>query len=299
MNIKELIENIVKKKSAVVVGLDPRLDRIPSSYKEGKSISEALFEFNKDIIDGVYDLVPAVKPQIAFYEKYGLEGLKAYVDTKNYAQKKGLFVIGDIKRGDIGSTSKAYSNGHLAKNNYNGKIVNDFEVDNITVNPYLGEDCLNEFVQDINKNDKSIFVLVKTSNQSSAQIQDIKADGIMIYERVAKIVKTMNEQYNEKYGPIGAVVGATYPSEMIALRSQMPKAYFLVPGYGAQGGTAKDVVNAFNKDGLGALVNSSRGIIFNYEKINSSVSDGARDAVEKMNEAINKELKLVSKVYWE
>jgi orotidine-5'-phosphate decarboxylase len=298
MNIKELQKKIIEKKSPVVVGLDPRLEKIPASYKENSKISEALFEFNKDIIDGIYEIAPAVKLQIAFYEKYGIEGLKAYAKSKEYAKNKGLFVIGDIKRGDIGSTSKAYSNGHLGFTMYNNEKINDFEVDNVTVNPYLGVDCLNEFVEDINKYDKSIFVLVKTSNKSSAQIQDIKKDDITIYERVALIVKEMNLKYKGNYGPIGAVVGATYPSEMIALRKQMKKAYFLVPGYGAQGGTAKDVVNAFNEDGLGALVNSSRGIIFNYELINSTVKEGARQAVLDMNDAINMELENVNKIYW-
>ena len=298
MNINELQKKIIGKKSPVVVGLDPRLEKIPKSYRENSKISEALFAFNKDIIDGIFEIAPAVKLQIAFYEKYGIEGLIAYSKSKEYAKNKGLFVIGDIKRGDIGSTSEAYSNAHLGYSMYNDQKINDFEVDNVTVNPYLGEDCLNEFVGDIEKYDKSMFVLVKTSNKSSSQIQDIKKDGVTIYERVAEIVKEMNSKYKENYGPIGAVVGATYPSEMIALRKQMKKAYFLVPGYGAQGGTAKDVVNAFNEDGLGALVNSSRGIIFNYELINSTVKEGARQAVLEMNEKINKELENVNKVYW-
>ncbi|MEA1975494.1 MAG: orotidine-5'-phosphate decarboxylase [Bacillota bacterium] len=298
MNINELQKKIIEKKSPVVVGLDPRLEKIPKSYRENSKISEALFAFNKDIIDGIFEIAPAVKLQIAFYEKYGVEGLVAYSKSKEYAKNKGLFVIGDIKRGDIGSTSKAYSNAHLGYSMYNNERIDDFEVDNVTVNPYLGEDCLNEFVDDIEKYDKSMFVLVKTSNKSSSQIQDIKKDGVTIYERVAEIVKEMNLKYKENYGPIGAVVGATYPSEMIALRKRMKKAYFLVPGYGAQGGTAKDVVNAFNEDGFGALVNSSRGIIFNYELINSTVEEGARQAVLEMNKKINRELENANKVYW-
>jgi len=298
MNIKGLQERIIQKKSPVVVGLDPRLERIPRAYKKGKTISEALFAFNKDIIDGIFDSAPAVKLQIAFYEKYGLEGLKAYVESKKYAKSKDLFVIGDIKRGDIGSTSKAYSNGHLGHVAYGDKIIDDFEVDNVTVNPYLGEDCIKEFIEDIKIYDKSIFVLVKTSNPSSKQIQDISKDGQTIYERVAEMVSGMNSEFNGAYGPIGAVVGATYPEELIALRKQMPKAYFLVPGYGAQGGKAKDVVRAFNEDGLGALVNSSRGIIFNYETLGSSVKEGARAAVKEMNEAINDALAKVNKEYW-
>jgi orotidine-5'-phosphate decarboxylase len=298
MNIKALQDKIIQKKSPVVVGLDPRLERIPRSYKKNKGIAEALFEFNKDVIDGIYDIAPAVKLQIAFYEKYGIEGLKAYVESKKYARSKDLFVIGDIKRGDIGSTSKAYANGHLGHVMYGGQIIDDFEVDNVTVNPYLGEDCIKEFIEDIKIYDKSIFVLVKTSNPSSKQVQDITKDGQTIYERVAQLVSNMNKKFSGTYGPIGAVVGATYPEEMVALRKQMPKAYFLVPGYGAQGGKADDVVRAFNEDGLGAIVNSSRGIIFNYEKIDSTVREGARAAVIEMNEAINKALSLANKEYW-
>ena len=298
MNINQLQKKIIDKKSPVIVGLDPRLEKIPEEYKNDSTISKALFDFNKDIIDGIYEIAPAVKLQIAFYEKYGIEGLKAYSDTKKYAKEKGLFVIGDIKRGDIGSTSQAYSNGHLGNVIYNGIKVDDFEVDNVTVNPYLGEDCINEFIEDIDKYDKSIFVLVKTSNKSSKQIQDIKKDDVTIYERVAGIVNVMNSKYDENYGPVGAVVGATYPSEMISLRKQMKNAYFLVPGYGAQGGGAKDVVNAFNEDGLGAIVNSSRGIIFNYEKIGSTVKEGAKQAVLEMNKKINAELEKANKIYW-
>ena len=297
MNIKELVKNVKNKKSVVVVGLDPRFKRIPKEYRK-LGVLEGLVKFNKEIIDGVYKNVPAVKLQVAFYEKYGLDGLRAYIKTKKYAKQKDLFVIGDVKRGDIGSTSKAYSNGHLGKVEYDNKQVNDFEVDNITVNPYLGSDCLNEFLSDIKKFDKSIFVLVKTSNDSSKEIQDIKKNNQTIYEKVARLVKNMNKEFDYKYGKIGAVVGATYPKEMISLRKRMPKAYFLVPGYGAQGGTAKDVVNAFNKDGLGALVNSSRGIIFNYEKLKVSVKEGAKEAVKDMNNSINSELKKANKVYW-
>lgn len=291
MNIQELVQKIKQKRSAVVVGLDPRYKRIPEEYKEGVSISKAIFNFNKDVIDGVCESVPAVKLQVAFYEKYGIEGLQAYIESKKYAKSKGLFVIGDVKRGDIGSTSKAYSNAHLEPNK-------DFEVDNITVNPYLGVDCLNEFVEDIKKHDKSIFVLVKTSNPSSAQIQDIEKDGKTIYDRVAVMVEEINKQFDGEFGPIGAVVGATYPEELLKLRKLMPKAYFLVPGYGAQGGGASDVLDAFNKDGLGAIINSSRGVIFNYEKTNTSVREGARLAVEEMNQAINTVLEENNKKYW-
>lgn len=299
MNIIQLKDQIIKKKSPVVVGLDPRLDRIPEEYKKGKTIAEALTAFNKDIIDGIYNDAPAVKLQVAFYEKYGLDGLKAYVESKKYAKTKGLFVIGDVKRGDIGSTSKAYSNGHLGPVKYNGCVVNDFEVDNITVNPYLGEDCLNEFIEDIEAYDKSIFVLVKTSNPSSKQIQDLVSNEKKIYEHVADIVRNINEKYEENYGPIGAVVGATYPEQLLELRTQMPKAFFLVPGYGAQGGGANDVIHAFDSNGLGAIVNSSRGIIFNYEKTKASVKEGARLAVKDMNQAINAALSNANKAYWE
>lgn len=308
MSINYLIEQIKSKKSPVVVGLDPRIESIPEEISKkhfGKlpleeAIRETLIEFNKGIIDGVYDIVPAVKPQIAFYEQYGLEGMKAYLETCRYAKEKGLYVIGDIKRGDIGSTSKAYSNAHLGRVDVNGQSVENFTVDSVTVNPYLGDDCMKEFVDDITAYDKGMFILVKTSNKTSSQLQNLKADGKFIYEIVGEMVDEWSQKTIGKYGysPIGAVVGATYPEEMDTLRSIMKNSYFLVPGYGAQGGGGKDVVNAFNEDGLGAVVNSSRGIIFAYKNCDDDFATAARNAAIAMNEDINHELEKAGKKYW-
>lgn len=307
MSIDNLIKQIISKKSPVVVGLDPRLEQIPESiikkyegldYKD--AVRNIIFEFNKGIMDAVGDIVPAVKPQVAFYEKYGIAGMEAYSMTCEYARENGLYVIGDVKRGDIGSTSKAYSEGHIGKVVYDGKDIADFAVDSVTVNPYLGDDCLKEFFTDIKEFDKSMFVLVKTSNKSSSQLQNLKSDGKYIYEIVAEMVNAWNEKYLGEmgYSPVGAVVGATYPNEMISLREIMKKAYFLVPGYGAQGAGGKDVTNAFNEDGLGAIVNSSRGIIFAYEKSNLDYKTAAREAAIEMIDDINNELKACNKVYW-
>ena len=316
-----LIESIIEKKSPIVVGLDPRLEGIPSDilnenfekYGETlKAAAESILAFNIGIIDAIYDLVPAVKPQIAFYEQYGVEGLEAYKKTCDYAKSKNLIVVADVKRGDIGSTSKAYSLAHLGKIKIGNTLHSAFEADYATVNPYLGDDCLKEFIEEVKQFDKGIFVLVKTSNKTSGQLQDLVvlsdevcyADSnekqMKVYEKVAKIVSDWNEKYIGKtgYSPVGAVVGATYPEELIALRKQMPKAIFLVPGYGAQGGGAKDVVNAFNEDGLGAIINSSRGIILSYEGTNANYQEAARKATIEMRDAINSELEKNSKKYW-
>lgn len=313
---EQLLDSIKVKKSPVVVGLDPRLENIPEEiltkmiklYGESlKAAAETIIEFNKGIIDAVYDLVPAVKPQIAFYEQYGIEGLRAYCETCNYAKDKGLIVIGDVKRGDIGTTSKAYSQAHLGKVKVGNSIYKTFETDMITVNPYLGDDCLIEFMEDVKLYEKGLFVLVKTSNKSSGQLQDLKVEkensqdsSVTVYETVAKLVSAWNENFTDKYGysPIGAVVGATYPEELIKLRHQMPKAIFLVPGYGAQGGGAKDVIHAFNSDGLGALINASRSITYAYEKTGENYRTAARSEVLKMNKDINHALELEGKKYW-
>ena len=309
MLMERLIEKIIEKKSPIVVGLDPRLENLPqelvlSSFeKHGeslKAVSEAIVAFNKTIIDAVHDLVPAVKPQIAFYEQYGLEGMRAYLESCEYAKAKGLIVIGDIKRGDIGTTSKAYSIAHLGTVHVGAHTFKAFDTDIITVNPYLGDDCLKEFMDEVKVEDKGLFVLVKTSNKSSGQIQDLAVDGEKVYEKVANMVANWNEKTlgPSGYSPIGAVVGATYPAEMDLLRLKMPHAFFLVPGYGAQGGTAKDIVGAFNQDGLGAVINSSRGIIYAFENSNLSYAEAARNATLTMRDDINEALENVGKVYW-
>lgn len=304
-----LIQKIREKKSPVVVGLDPRFEQIPEEIRDRcikeygetfQAVSQSIIEFNRGIIDAVEDLVPAVKPQIAFYEQYGIEGMIAYKETCTYAKSKGLIVVADVKRGDIGSTSKAYSKAHLGKTKVGDTEIAAFESDYATVNPYLGDDCMSEFMEEIEDQGKGIFILVKTSNKTSGQIQDLKVGNDYIYEHVANIVNDWNEKYvgSTGYSPVGAVVGATYPEELEILRKIMPKAIFLVPGYGAQGGGAKDVIAAFNQDGLGALVNNSRGIIYAYEKLGGDYKMAARKATIDMNHAINSALENSNKKYW-
>ncbi|MDF2547258.1 MAG: orotidine 5-phosphate decarboxylase [Anaerosolibacter sp.] len=314
MFIDRLIQQIKLKKSNIVVGLDPRLDMIPTHIREksyctyGKNLrgaAEAVWIFNQEIIGSVHDLVPAVKPQIAFYEQYGLEGLEIYQKTCKLAQEKGLLVIGDVKRGDIGTTSKAYSDAYLGMTDVEGEKIEAFFSDAITVNPYLGDDCLKEFMKDIVDYEKGMFVLVKTSNPTSGQLQDLETEGKKIYEIVARLV----DQWSKKtigvhgYSSIGAVVGATYPEEARNLRRLMPASYFLVPGYGAQGGTAKDIIDCFDEGGLGAIINSSRDILYAYQKQVNGYGEkdfgkAARAATLKMQEAINGLLVQEGKQYW-
>ena len=302
MFIDKLIKSIKEKKSSVVVGLDPRLEQIPDEIKSkylnkyGETtlaVSKAFLEFNKGIIDNIYDIVPAVKPQIAFYEMYGINGLIAYEETCRYAKDKGLLVIGDVKRGDIGSTSRAYSKAFIGETVIGDTCLNSFYSDCITINPYLGDDCLREFIVDVDRHNKGIFVLVKTSNPSSSQVQDLICDNRPIYEHVASMINNWSKDRIGEYGysSVGAVIGATYPSMLKSLRELMPHTYFLVPGYGAQGGSAEDIRHSFNKDGLGALINSSRGIIFAYNNPKYSDLDygeAARRATLEMKEDINR-----------
>ncbi|MEG2297171.1 MAG: orotidine-5'-phosphate decarboxylase [Clostridium sp.] len=274
--VSKLIAKIEKTKAPICVGLDPMLDYIPEhvtkkAFEEfgetPEGASEAIWQFNKEIIDATADLIPSVKPQIAMYEQFGIEGLKAYDRTVKYCRDKGLIVIGDVKRGDIGSTSAAYAAGHIGKVQIGSKSWAGFDTEYITVNPYLGTDGVKPFVEVCNEYDKGLFVLVKTSNPSSGEFQDRLIDGRPLYELVAeKVVEWGELSMDGAYSNIGAVVGATYPEMSRILRMLMPKTYFLVPGYGAQGGTAADLKYCFNKDGYGAIVNSSRGIIAAYKK---------------------------------
>ena len=274
--ISQLIEKIQKTKAPICVGLDPMLSYVPEhivkkafdAYGETlEGAAEAIWQYNKEIIDNTYDLIPAVKPQIAMYEQFGIEGLVVYKKTVDYCHEKGLVVIGDAKRGDIGSTSAAYATGHLGKVQVGSKSYSGFDTDILTVNPYLGTDGVKPFVEACNANDKGIFVLVKTSNPSSGEFQDRLIDGRPLYELVAeKVVEWGNMSMDGAYSNVGAVVGATYPEMSKILRKLMPHTYFLVPGYGAQGGTAADLKHCFNEDGLGAIVNSSRGIIAAYRQ---------------------------------
>lgn len=300
--INKLIKQIEEKKAPIVVGLDPMLSYIPEHLKKkafeeyGETLegaAEAIWQFNKGLVEAICDLIPAVKPQIAMYEQFGIPGMISFKKTVDYCKEKGLVVIGDVKRGDIGSTSAAYAAGHLGKVQIGSKAYAPFDEDFITVNPYLGSDGINPFLEECKKENKGIFILVKTSNPSSGEFQDKLADGKPLYELVAeKVAEWGNECMGDSYSNVGCVVGATYPEMGKILRKIMPKQYILVPGYGAQGGKASDLAPYFNKDGLGAIVNSSRGIIAaytmnGYEKYGESgYADAARQAVINMREDI-------------
>ena len=296
--INQLVANIKKTGAPIVVGLDPMLNYIPEQVQKkafaeyGETLegaAEAIWQFNKEIVDKTYDLIPAVKPQIAMYEQFGLPGLAAFKKTVDYCKEKGLVVIGVIKRGDIGSTSAAYAVGHIGKVKVGSKTYAPFDEDFVTVNPYLGSDGVNPFLDVCKEEKKGIFVLVKTSNPSSGEFQDQKIDGRPLYELVGeKVAAWGSEVMGDEYSYVGAVVGATYPEMGKVLRKVMPKAYILVPGYGAQGGKGKDLVHFFNEDGLGAIVNSSRGIIAAYKQEQyakfgaENFGDASRAAVETM-----------------
>ncbi|MCD8332722.1 MAG: orotidine-5'-phosphate decarboxylase [Clostridiales bacterium] len=274
--IDKLVRKIQKTGAPIVVGLDPMLSYVPEHIQKaafaeyGETLAgaaEAIWQFNKEIIDATYDLIPAVKPQVAMYEQFGVEGMKAFQKTIEYCHEKDLVVIGDVKRGDIGSTSAAYAAGHLGKVQVGSKTCTAFDEDFITVNPYLGTDGIRPFVDVCKEEKKGLFILVKTSNPSSGEFQDRIIDGKPLYEHVAEKVAAWGADcMGASYSAIGAVVGATYPEIGKVLRKVMPNSFILVPGYGAQGGKGKDLVHYFNKDGLGAIVNSSRGIIAAYKQ---------------------------------
>ena len=295
--VKKLIEEITKKNAPVVAGLDPMLDYVPANiqknaFKEyGETLegaAEAIWQFNKGIIDAIYDLVPAVKPQIAMYEQFGLPGLEVFNKTVSYSKEKGLVVIGDVKRGDIGSTSAAYATGHIGKVKIGNSFCTAFDED------YFGSDGINPFLDVCKEENKGIFILIKTSNPSSGEFQDKLVDGVPLYELVARKVAEWGAQCMDgTYSNVGCVIGATYPEMGKVLRKLLPNNYILVPGYGAQGGTAKDLKAYFNEDGLGAIVNSSRGIIAAYKQEKYSkfgeenYADASRQAVIDMIEDIN------------
>ena len=301
--INKLVEQIQKKDAPVVVGLDPMLGYVPEhltkkAFEEyGETLegaAEAIWQDNKGIVDAVYDLIPAVKPQVAMYEQFRIPGMIAFKKTVDYCKEKGLVVIGDIKRGDIGSTSTAYAVGHLGKVTVGSKQYYGFDEDFVTVNPYLGSDGVNPFIDVCKEEKKGIFVLVKTSNPSSGEFQDRLIDGRPLYEYVGEKVNEWGSQcMGDTYSYVGCVVGATYPEMGKILRKIMPKAYILVPGYGAQGGKASDLAPYFNKDGLGAIVNSSRGIICAYKQDKYAkfgadhYAEASRQAVIDMIEDIN------------
>ena len=300
--INKLVEKIQKMNAPIVVGLDPMMKFVPEhitkkAFEEyGETLegaAEAIWQYNKGIVDAIYDLVPAVKPQIAMYEQFGIPGLMAFHKTVEYCKQKGLVVIGDIKRGDIGSTSEAYAVGHLGKVAVGSKSYYGFDEDFVTVNPYLGSDGVNPFIKVCKEEKKGIFVLVKTSNPSSGEFQDRLVDGKPLYEIVGEQVAKWGEDcMGDSYSYVGAVVGATYPEQGKLLRQVMPKAFILVPGYGAQGGKGADLVHFFNEDGLGAIINSSRGIIAAYQQEKYAqfgglnYAEASRQAVLDMKEDI-------------
>ncbi|WP_301956281.1 orotidine-5'-phosphate decarboxylase [uncultured Eubacterium sp.] len=301
--INKLVDKIKKTNAPVVVGLDPMLSYVPEHIQKkafdefGETLegaAEAIWQYNKGIIDTTYDLIPAVKPQIAMYEQFGVPGLQAFKKTVDYAKEKDLVVIGDVKRGDIGSTSAAYAVGHLGKVQVGSNKYSLFDEDFATVNPYLGTDGIKPFVDVCKEENKGLFILVKTSNPSSGEFQDRLIDGRPLYEWVGEQVAKWGEDHmGNDYSYIGAVVGATYPEMGKVLRKVMPKSYILVPGYGAQGGTAEGLKPYFNEDGLGAIVNSSRGIICAYKQDKyakfgaENYADASRQAVIDMIEDIN------------
>ena len=296
--INKLISNIRETNAPIVVGLDPMLNYIPEHIQKkafaefGETLegaAEAIWQYNKGIVDATYDLIPAVKPQIAMYEQFGIPGLVAYKKTVDYCKAKDLVVIGDIKRGDIGSTSAAYAVGHLGHVQVGSKKYAGFDEDFATVNPYLGSDGVKPFMDICKEEKKGIFVLVKTSNPSSGEFQDREIDGRPLYELVGeKVAQWGDELMGDGYSYVGAVVGATYPEMGKVLRKIMPKTFILVPGYGAQGGKGADLVHFFNEDGLGAIVNSSRGIIAAYKQEKykefgaENYADASRQAVKDM-----------------
>ena len=307
--INKLVEKIKKTNAPIVVGLDPMLSYVPeyitkAAYDQyGETLegaAEAVWQYNKAIVDATYDLIPAVKPQIAMYEQFGVPGVAAFKKTVDYCHEKDLVVIGDVKRGDIGSTSAAYAMSHLGKVTVGSKTYAGFDEAFVTVNPYLGTDGIKPFIDVCKEEKKGIFILVKTSNPSSGEFQDRLIDGKPLYERVGeKVAEWGSDCMGDSYSYVGAVVGATYPRQGEILRKIMPNAFILVPGYGAQGGQGKDLVHFFHKDGLGAIVNSSRGIICAYKQDKykekgitpENFADASRLAVQDMIEDITGALK--------
>lgn len=271
--IDKLIDKIKQTQNPTVMGLDPRYEMLPNPIKQKyqgsvEKICEGIWEYNQTLMDSVEDIIPAIKPQMAFYEMFGIEGIKCFKKTCQYAKEKGMLVIVDAKRGDIGSTATGYSNAYLGKTSM-GEFQEAFvDVDFLTVNPYLGSDGIKPFIEDCKKYDKGIFVLVKTSNPSSGELQDLKLEnGTTIYETVGNLVEIWGEELRGEngYSSVAAVVGATYPEQLQTLRKQMPHTFFLIPGYGAQGGKAEDIALGFDENGIGGIINNSRGLMCAYK----------------------------------
>lgn len=298
-----LIEAIDKKKNPSIIGLDTDFSKLPEILRKEienkddplKDCAKKVLEFNKEIVKSIKDIVPAVKIQSAFYEQLGPDGEIAFLKTAKYAKEKGLIVVGDVKRNDIGNTSKAYSNAYLGKVDCseNGTIA--YDLDSITVNPYLGSDGITPFIEDCKSFGKGIFVLAKTSNPSSKEIQDLACNGKKVYEHVGTLVDSWGKELvgKNEFSSVGAVVGATYPDEAKKLRKIMPRAIFLVPGYGAQGGDASDIVPCFNTIGYGALIHSARSVIYAYQKSGKEedYANSSKEAAIKMSEDISSSMK--------
>lgn len=290
--VDKLIERIITLRNPTCVGLDTSFDYLPDELRGGVTdfaqAARRITEFNKNIIDSVCDIVPAVKVQIAYYEMYGEAGLESFNDTVNYAKDKGLIVIADCKRNDIGSTASCYARAYLGETDINEKKERAFSADMLTVNGYLGSDGIKPFIDELRAHDKSIFVLVKTSNPSSGELQNLKlVNGEYVYEHMGKLVEQWGKDTIGKYGysEVGAVVGATHPEEAASLRKLLPSTFFLIPGYGAQGGSAEMLKVCFDKRGLGGVVNNSRGIICAYRKpgyVGKNYAEAAREACTAM-----------------
>ena len=289
-----LIEGIIAMQNPTCVGLDTLFDYLPDEMKTGvtdfNGVAERVFEFNKKVIDSVYDIVPSVKVQIAYYEMYGVAGMKAYEETLKYAAEKGLVVIADAKRNDIGSTAACYAKTFLGNTQVNNVTAKAFPSDYVTVNGYLGTDGIAPFVEECEKADKGIFVLVKTSNPSGAEIQNVVLEnGVPMYEHMGALVEKWGESTIGKYGysAVGAVVGATHPTEAARLREVLPHTFFLIPGYGAQGGNAEMLKSCFGANGLGGVVNNSRGILCAYKKLGGTYYEAARAATIAMQKDLS------------
>lgn len=282
-----LIEKIKETGNPTVMGLDPRYEMLPKCVTEKypttlEGVAQAIVEYNKALIDATCDIIPAIKPQIAFYEMYGIPGMQAFKETCEYAKQKGMIVIADIKRGDIGSTAQGYSNAYLGKTKIGENEESIYDIDFVTVNPYMGTDCVKPFIEDCKKYNKGLFILVKTSNPSSGELQDLKLEnGEEVYTRVAKLVENWGEELRGEYNysSIAAVVGATYPEQLKQIRETAPHTYFLIPGYGAQGGKVEDIALGFDKNGLGGIVNASRSLMCAYK------SDKWKDKFEEKDYA--------------
>ncbi len=304
MSMDRLIEKIKQTGNPTVAGLDPKLDYVPEYIKRKcfdkygetlKGAAKALLEFNKGLIDALYDIVPAVKPQAAYYEMYGVQGMKTLYKTQEYARSKGMYVITDAKRNDIGTTMEAYATAHLGKVKVGSNEYEPFSADALTVNGYLGSDGIKPLLKICSENDKGIFVLAKTSNPSSGELQDKLIDGVPVYELMGRMCEEWGKEVPGVYGysGVGIVAGATYPEQIKRLREVLPHTFFLIPGYGAQGASAKDIAAAFDKNGLGGIVNSSRGIMCAYQKQKCDereFAEAARKEAIRMRDEITAEI---------